>query len=179
MSINRLLRIIIFPIDDDIITGLVKEDKPGVSKSLGTAVSWFTNRIENILQRKREEMYEICMGSLVHNEPKLMWIKAINRPRAKESAQVLIEKYNDILEETLASRHLSYIISLEDVITANHLDRKGDLTIEGRIVFWKFIDQMVHQFDKHEVKLKPRRVITESRSLQQSKESKKKSNYRH
>ena len=73
-------RMIIFLPDDDIITGTIVEDKPGVSKNLGTAVEWITKCCDSIIENKKDEMFQIQMGALNPSEPKLLWVKAIGRP---------------------------------------------------------------------------------------------------
>ena len=120
---HRLPRMVIFIMDDDILTGIIKDDKPGVSKNIGTTLEWITESIEDMLDDKREEMFKIRRRSIYHNEPKLIWVSALQRPKAKESSQLLIRKYNDILEQTLYNRKLTYFIDMTTIITAEHLDK--------------------------------------------------------
>ena len=101
---HRLPRFIIFVPDDDIITGIVTENHPGVSRTLGEVVSWITGKIVDLIEDKKKEMGEIRSSSISLTEPKSIWIQALERPRAKEASQLLIKKYNDILEETLVHR---------------------------------------------------------------------------
>ena len=160
---HRIPRMVILVLDDDIITGVINEDKPGTSRSLGTALSWILGKFEDIVAAKKKEMSAIRRGSTTSSEPKFIWIKALQRPKAKTSSQILIQKYNDILEETLFRRKNSYIIGMDDTITEDLLDTKGDLTAQGRVTFWQKVNSLIKSFDKQEVSLRPASVVTESR----------------
>ena len=94
----------------------------------------------------------------------MMWIKALEKPTASENEEVLRQKYNDILEETLVSRKNSHIIDIKDVVKKALFDRSGHLTAEGKIKLWREIDEMIQKFDQYEIDLKPQPVVSNSRS---------------
>ena len=166
---HRLPRFIIMLLDRDILMGIKAENRPGVSKKIGSCISWLTKQIELIINIKKEEIFNKRMGALQPDEPKVIWIKMMERPSASQNDETLQQKFNDILEETLVSRPNNLILDIKEALQKSLFDRTGYLTGVGKIKFWQEVDQLTQQFDKQEVTLLPRPVVTNSRVKSDSK----------
>ena len=84
-------------------------------------------------------------------------------------------KFNDILEETLVSRKAAYILDIEPAIKSSALyDRSGNLVNDGKIKLWTELDEQIKLFDRQEIHLKPRHVVSNSRNSSHDRIYKKK-----
>ena len=153
----------IFIPDYDFVKGISTSNIPGVSNQIGKAVTWFTKKLEQLIEAKREEIYTIRQGALTSNKPKLIWVKVIEKPTENGDETTLRQKFDHILEETLVSRKNAYILDAGSVLKYTHFDLCGKLTSSGRIAFWKEVDSKIKIFDRQEVSLKPHRIVSESR----------------
>ena len=80
--------------------------------------------------------------------------------------QALKQKYNEILEETLASQKLNYILEI-DGLRKDYFDLAGKLLVQGMTTYWHSIDEQIRKFDKQldNISLKPRKVISLARQI--------------
>ena len=116
-------------------------------------------------------MFNIRAGSVAVNEPKLIWVKALEVPQVSREHLLVREKFNHILEETLCNRKNSFILEVTGIKTS-HFDMSHYLLAEGRIKFWQEVDERICKFDRKLISLKPSKIISMSRS--QSTQGKKK-----
>ena len=105
-------------------------------------------------------MYKIRRGSLLPNEPKLIWVKILMCPRFSEDQISLCKKFNAILEETIHKKKANNILDPNDAVNCNHFDLSDKLTPTGKSVYWKDIDEQLRKFDDQEIDLKPRAVVS-------------------
>lgn len=60
----------------------------------------------------------------------------------------LKRKYNNVLEETLTLQKDTYFLDVEND--------------DGKVSFWRFLDQHLKHFDRDQIMLEPRKVVTEA-----------------
>ena len=82
---------------------------------------------------------------------------------------MLRRKYNDMLEETLVSRKHGYVMNVCDALKSSLFDRADNLTNDGKMKLWHEIDQQIKLYDRQELDLTPRLVVSESRSIERQK----------
>ena len=104
------------------------------------------------------------IGAVMEGEPKLIWVKALEVPTINKESLLLREKFNHILEETLVDRELSFIMEVTSV-KAYHFDYSHHLMNEGKVKYWRDIDDQIKSFLVGASAFIPQRVITLSRSL--------------
>ena len=167
MNKNRMPRMIVFLPDRDLFRKLCDDNRPRTSKMIGKCLSWFTRFIENTIDAKKEEMMNIRRGALTPGEPKLIWIKVIRRPTNDVNIELVRQKINYILEETLVSRIDCNILDPNEAIKHYHFDRSDMLTHEGRVALWSEINNQLKAFDYQNISLKPQSVVTNNRAEQQ------------
>ena len=164
---NRLPRIkVIYP-DGDLVQGLTLYNRPGISNEIGKIVHWLSKSFEQLIERKKEEIFLIRSGALAHNEPKTIWVKMLAKPNMCPEDKILMQKFNDILEEMLVSRKCNYIMDVQQGDIASMFDHGHNLTNDGKILIWKRFDEMIKQFDHQEISLSPRPVVSDSRNSSQ------------
>ena len=103
----------------------------------------------------------------------MLWTKMISRPFPCKF-QEQHSKFNTILEEILSSLSNNYIIDLDDVLTNSMFDRNNNLSTTGRIAFWKELDNQLKLFDKQNITLKPKAVVSNSQCPNNMPDKKKK-----
>ena len=69
-------------------------------------------------------------------------------------------KFNAILEEILSHNRCMYFANIQKYIRPVHFDRSNYLTASGMTSFWKSVDFILEEFNKHKEKLIPQPVIT-------------------
>ena len=161
---HHLPRHLVFLLDHDLLKGMKATNKPGISRLIGNCLSWLTKQIELIINIKKEEIFSKCMGALQPDEPNVIWIKILEKPNSSQQDEELRHKYNDILEETLVSRHNNKIMDVKGALQAALFDHNGHLTGDGKIKLWQEIDSQIQLFDKGEITLLPTPVVSNSRT---------------
>ena len=142
--------------------------KYGQSNILAKVLTAVITEIARTINRKKFEMKNKKAGSVVHGEPKLIWIKFWTNP-CHERYKPLKSKFNAILEEILTDFKHTYIL---DVTPSRSLgynyDRNGNLTNASRAEFWHTINAILKKFDRQEVSLKPVKVVSEVNEKEKS-----------
>ena len=150
---DKLPRFMLMIIDKDLID-FIDCSISGSTITLGMAIEWIIHEIEKFVDRKKNMMRELKPGSVTPGEPKFIWIRAISRPWNNKFT-LARAKFNDVLEEILASRRDSYILDASSYIDKANYTRLGDLTVVGREHFWRCVDDKLKKFDKQQISLKP------------------------
>ena len=136
----------------------------GISKILGMCLEWLVEEVEKAITIKKEDMRAVRQGAVTTLEPKVIWVKAIDRPGTGlklEDIREVNRKFNAILEETLYKTRNMYFMGIErQTIDRSCFDISGNLNNRGKINFWSEFDRQIKKFDKQELTLKPVPIIT-------------------
>ena len=76
----------------------------GVEQVIHKMISWMTNNIICAVEVKKDQLYKIQPGSVTSGEPKIIWVKMIQRMRTFEKILTVRVKYNSFLESCMAER---------------------------------------------------------------------------
>ena len=103
-------------------------------------------------------------GSVTTLEPKIIWVKMIDRPGANASKHMkVLDKFNAVLEEALHKTKSMYIMSMDHkIIDKSCFDLSSGLNSKGKCAFWGEFDCLLRKFDKQEISLRPQAVVTEA-----------------
>ena len=161
----HLPRIIIMLLDIDILHAIAFY---GFRASLviGKVMGYLVNSITSIIEERREKMRKIKPGSIIGGEPAVVWVSLLSHPHYQKVLS-LKRKYNEVLEETLTLHRLHYFLDIEGAVKQFEFDRNNCLTGSGKVSLWCFIDQHIKRFDRNEISLSPRKVVTEANQRQQ------------
>ena len=157
---EKLPKLLLVILDKDLLDD-IKIEESGSSIPLGMAIEWLVGEMDKMINRKRLMMKDVKPGSITNAEPKLLWLKMIARPRTEARGRL---KFDDILEDILATRKNHFILQPDDFIDRNHFNRLDDLTVSGREEFWRCVDQNIKNFEKEQISLIPLRT-SERRKL--------------
>ena len=131
----------------------------GVSKDIGKLLKYVIREIEKCIQIRRDDIASKKAGGIIPTEPKVIYIKMIQRPYPS-CLMAVRNKFNAILEETLSRYHYCYIMGLDNALSPAFFNRDNQLTSDGEIAFWREVNKQIEQFDKQVISLKPKVVVT-------------------
>ena len=164
---HRMPRHIVVLLNTDLMYNITTVNLPGSSNQIAKCLTWLSGFIENSIEAKKEEMFNIRSGSLSPCEPKVIWIAILpfsaETVTIKSERELLRLKYNAILEETLVHRKNNYFLNPDNAVTQDCFDRNGHLTATGKIKIWKEIDFQIYEFDRQRISLKPAKVVSIAR----------------
>ena len=107
------------------------------------------------VEAKKEALYRCKPGALVDAEPKFIWVKMMKRLHGYDKILALHNKFNAQLEQLLSERRHHYIIDMDSRINNSCMFTNiNELNGEGRIEFWKEIDDAIRLFDARRLSLK-------------------------
>ena len=118
----------------------------GASLVIGKSLTYFINSIVSIIDTRKSAMRKVKAGSVATGEPRLIWVSFLSKPNYCK-VMSLRRKYNKILEESL-TMHSNCNILHPIPILKNNYDRFNNLSTNGKIEFWRDIDDQLRQFDK-------------------------------
>ena len=162
-----LPRIIIITIDDEILRR-AQYYNFGSSKILGTVINYLVKNITNLIETRKTDIRAIRTGATIEGEPKIIWTRIPFKPH-KEKLLNLRNKYNAILEETLACFKACYMVEIEGLENEDY-DFTNKLCAKGPNHFWHKFDKIIRQFDHNKDDFLDRKVITNANLKQKSKE---------
>ena len=154
-----LPRLIVFVPDWDLLKAIKYYDF-GVSRIIGTCVEWLIREIDRITTTRKLDLSRKRAGSVVPSEPKIVWIAMIVRS-APSRILALRRKFNAILEETLSESRGMYFANIQKYVQHMHFDRNNFLNPQGLSAYWRAVDRILEDFDKHKKKLIPKPVLSD------------------
>ena len=160
-SNQRLPKYILIAIDKDLIESLKSFDF-GAQILMEDAVSWLVEKLDKALYWRKEDIRSKKPGALTGpGEPRLIFINIIDRPRntdpRKHNVFKLVSKANDAIEKVVHKyKRMYHIMYIESVNEFLHFDYQGHLTPNGRIQYWKEVDDKMRRFDKGQIDLNPK-----------------------
>ena len=158
---NKLSRIILVISD----INLLKHMDPdcichGIKIISNEVCQRIVSQMARAVDTKKEILTSKVPGSVNHGEPKVIWVKMINRLHDAGSDDFLAmrRKYNDMMEDTLVDFKHHYVLDISDKIDdPAWFLRDGTLNCVGKTKYWLTIDKAVEKFDKQIISLKPTR----------------------
>ena len=134
----------------------------GASKVFGTIINALVKAIYKEISTRKEDMRKMKKGAVIESEPKVVWMKAIDRP-GRDKFLSLRAKYNAVLEETIADYPFSYIMEIdENDFSRDHFDLNNHMRANGMHVYLKSFDRLLRRFDENPARFTPRWVVTEA-----------------
>ena len=157
---TKLLRFVVVVPDADILR-FINFFSTCVSMITGKCLNWIINCMERIIDARKNEFRKKKPGSIAPNEPKIIWVKMLDRPNKEFNDLLSVrDKYNSILEDLLSTRCNHYIMDVnEEVCHPLHYTFHNTLNDRGKNVFWEIIDCQIEEFDYHKAILRPQAII--------------------
>ena len=147
----RMPKYVIMVPDWDILRGMKNLDF-GVTYMSGRSIVWLCSELEKLFDARRQDLYAKTKGSILSDEPYIIWVKAIKRPRRCD-AMAVRHKFNDAMNNTIAHYRNNHIMNVR--VDQNLFDLSNNLLPAGKIQFWCELNAQMKSFHKGEMDLKP------------------------
>ena len=129
----------------------------GVSLIAGKCLNYVINEIDRAIESRKDALRRRKPGAVSAAEPKVIWVKMINRYFLNDSRCMEVRgKFNRCLENILANKRNHYIIDVsKHVYFSDMFYPNGDLNPKGKTEFWSQVDAQLEAFDKQKLSLRP------------------------
>ena len=153
----KMPRLIIVVPDHDILK-FVDYNSFGVKEIIRGAINWIINQMKRAVEAKQDNLSRRNPGAILAGEPKMIWVKMINRHGITGRSELLALRYkfNDALEDCLAQHENHFIMSLDKQLNGSEFfDRFNNLNGYGKSRYWRILDERIEQFEKKRISLRP------------------------
>ena len=151
-----LPRIIIVVADGDIIKQ-VNYFGFGVDFVLGPIINWIVNNMERAIDCRKTDLANRLPGAVIFGEPKVIWVKMMDKPNGYDRGLALHHKFNKLLENILYSKRNHYIMDVNQKLQEPaFFTLENKLNADGRLHFWLEVDEQLKKFDQQRLSLDPR-----------------------
>ena len=141
-----------------------------IRKLLSKWTDWIAKIIEKAIASRRENLFNIRPGAVAGIEPKVIWLKMIDRPEVtREDDRFKIysmrNKLNAVIEGLVSARKNHHYIAINSLDANKDFQFIGELNQYGQEQFWKEFDHFFKKFDRREISLKTnddRNALTKS-----------------
>ena len=145
---HKLPRFLVIIPKDDILK-CVNYFSYGISMITGRCLNWLITEIDKIIDGRKDQLRKRKPGLVGHNEPKVLWVKMMNRPNiGYDDLLACRGKFNTILKDLLTSRHHHYIMDVsKEVVHPLNFIANNKINARGLDDFWNALDQQIKRFD--------------------------------
>ena len=152
---NKLPRIILIVPDSDLLR-YIDYDDHGIKEVTKGAVEWITTQIVRAVDAKKDFLMRRKPGAVIASEPKIIWVKMIDRVNGRSSLLALRSKYNEAMEDVLSNNKNHYVMDINaEIADTTYLDQFNQLNDYGKTQYWVEIDKQIELFEKRKITLKP------------------------
>ena len=91
-------------------------------------------------------------------EPRIIWVQMATWPFIENGKKWVFphtKKFNDTLEDTVLKKRHNHIMKIKLPDDKSLFDRSGNLSTDGKILYWKDFLKQLKSFDKGECQLRP------------------------
>ena len=151
---NKLPRIVVVIPDWDLVRYM--QIFYGIESAAQKIISWIADNMIKSVKAKEDELYRKKPGAVVYGKPKFIWVKMINRFNGEFDRHLTVRsKYNRGLELAMMEKRNHYIIDPNEGLNdPAYFTQLNDLNGDGRIKFWKILDNNLKDFDYQRKSLK-------------------------
>ena len=146
---ERLPRFLLIIPDWDLLRFLIQSTISagmGIHQMITDILSWIVTNLARAIQSKKDSLLHRRQGAVIEGEPKIVWVKMLNRHAEYNCILTFRTRFNNILEQLLANRkhHLIMSVEMEDT---NYFAPCNLLNAEGKTKFWRDIDQQIEKYE--------------------------------
>ena len=151
----HLPRYILIIMDKDLIENAQVYDF-GVSHTFEDLMKWLLINFNNMIEIRKDLIKKRPSAVSSSSEPRLIWVQMIKRSESMDKHIFsLTWKFNTIMESVIAGDKRSHILKPFLEGTNANFDIFGNLTLAGKVAYWKMIDETMKDFDTEETELEP------------------------
>ena len=149
-----LPRFIIIAPDWDVIK-YIGHYKYGFTIIAQMITNWMVEEVNKAIQKRKDDLQRIKSGATIQYEPKVVWIKMVDRVSQVDKALAVRHKFNSILEDTLVDYSGHFILDVSSTMKDPSFFIEAGVAREGAIRFWLEVNDIIEKFDKREISLNP------------------------
>ena len=132
----QLPRLIVIIPDSDILKFVICKSEDHTSMLVTTTITWVINQMIRAVNAKKDNLKCRKPGSIVYNEPKLIWISMIDCVGFRAEDLSLRDLFNKCLADILSDKEFHYLMDMNAaMMDLGNLDRWGDLNTYGKQQF--------------------------------------------
>ena len=136
--------------------------KFGVTTILQKVVKWIVVNMFRAIETRKEDLAQSKKGATFPSEPKIIWVKMINRVNCHDRALSVRNKFNAVLDDILADYNNHYVIDINTKLSDASYFAKNTFNEDGAIHFWLEINELIKEYDVHNISLKPIKPVDAS-----------------
>ena len=133
--------------------------KYGISRIAHRLIKWIITNMDRAIQTRKDDLSRIKMGAVVATEPKVVWVKMIDRAGCQDKALAVRGKFNSILEDILVDHSNHYIMEINAQLCDASFFANNTLNTNGAIRYWLEIDKLICMYEKHDISLMPIKAL--------------------
>ena len=173
----KLPRLIVVIPDTDLLEQM-DFFSPGKTVIMGLCFEYLVSNFEKSVHAKKDQLRQKRPGSVINNEPKIIWTALIPRKGfiAKSLSHATIT-FNESMEEVLSKWKNYFFLKLDEFMDdVQYFTSNGQLSGYSKVKFWQSMDKIIEGFDKNEVSLHPqskaeKQLITDKKVKQEKQQS--------
>ena len=146
-AINKFMHLpkyVIVILDWDLVDYAGLDDPEAAYHCIDEMMKYIIKEMNKYFDAQFEDMYQAKPGSIKKGEPRMIWMRMLQRPTIEYSfAQQFRLPFDEILERHLVIEGHSHIMELTSLVKDEYFDNAGKLLASGRIQFWKEFDQII------------------------------------
>ena len=109
-----------------------------------------------VIDTKKDRLRKLKPSTLTPAEPKIIWVKMINRLYQYDKTLMVRHKYNAALEDILAGKKNCFLIDLHLAVNnAALLTAPNNLNGDGMATYWKEFNDGIRLFEEKSITLMP------------------------
>ena len=124
----------------------------GIEMVCDAVIDWMVTQVERIIEAKKEQIYKIKPGAVMSSEPKVVWVKMLQRMTTYEKILTVRSKFNQTMERIMSERRNHYILDVNHILRdPTFFTRENRLNGDGKVLYWKELDECIKMYDYHKL----------------------------
>ena len=153
---KSLPRLVIFVPDWDLVKN-INFYKSGAKRAFDAVLKWIMHNANRAIQSKKDSLAHKKPGSVTPSEPKIIWVKMIERIGGEYDKALSVRyRFNAALEDQLADHKHHYILDIgKNIADPNYLSARNQLNDDGMHRYWRELDRLIDLFEQDHDNFKP------------------------
>ena len=153
---QHIPRMVVIILDHEFLS-MLHHTEFGISLMIGKCLHWLMSQVESVIEQKKCLLKHFKPGAISPLEPKLIWLKMMEKLNPSREMSMMKTKFNIILEQVLRQTGSGFIMDPHPhgAFPRNWFDSNGNMIHEGHVEFWRHIDNSVRRFNINKVGLDP------------------------
>ena len=174
LNANTYLPCIVIIIPDWDIAKFFADQEIATNKVLTKSTKWMVKAMSRSVQKRKDDLKRLHPGAITSTEPKMIWVKMVDRPGVIDKALAARHKFNRAIENALVDKPYHHIIDvIEKMNEAKYyFQQEKKMNEDGMNRFWIEVTANIKEFEEDGLKLLPKKNIPRKQNKHQGYNSK-------